>query len=161
MITCKDEEVINKVIKMLENEYTDLTKHFGDQHDYLGCRFDFSKPGKVYITMKKYIEDIIKFHGLNKKATTPATINILNVDKGTLLSKEHAERFQSAVARLLYLSKRVRPDIQFAVTFLCTRVKEPTDYDEMKLVRVLQYLNNDHDIGFTLELGDKPKFSYK
>ena len=156
MITCKDEEVINKVIIMLENKYKDLTKHFGEHHDYLGCRFDFTKQGKVIITMKKYIEDIIKFYGVNKKATTPATVNILNIDKGIPLSNEHAERFHSAVARLLYLSKRVRPDIQFAVTFLCTRVSAPTDYDEMKLVRILQYLNNDHDIGLTLEMNDKP-----
>jgi hypothetical protein len=50
---------------------------------------------------------------------------------------------------LLYLSKRVRPDIQFDIT-------APTNYDEMKLVRVLQYLNNDHDLGLNLEMGDKP-----
>ena len=44
------------------------------------------------------------------------------------------------MARLLYLSKRVRPDIQLPVLYLCTKVKAPTVEDDSKLRRVLGYL---------------------
>ena len=45
-------------------------------------------------------------------------------------------------ARLLFAAKRARPDIQVAVAYLCTRVREPTEDDYLKLTRVIQYLRN-------------------
>jgi hypothetical protein len=44
------------------------------------------------------------------------------------------------MAKLLYLSKRARPDILTVVTYLCTRVQNATIEDEKKLARVLGYL---------------------
>jgi len=46
------------------------------------------------------------------------------------------------VAQLLYLCKRGRPDVTLTVNFLCTRVKNPTEQDEFKLVRLLGYLGS-------------------
>jgi hypothetical protein len=50
------------------------------------------------------------------------------------------KRFHTTVARLLYLSKRTRVDIQLPVLYLCTRVREPTTDDDAKLKRILGYL---------------------
>jgi hypothetical protein len=44
------------------------------------------------------------------------------------------------VAKLLYLSRRARPDIIVTVSFLCTRVKEPMVGDRDKLFHLLGYL---------------------
>ena len=44
------------------------------------------------------------------------------------------------VAKLLYVSKRTRPEILFSVNFLCTRVQAPTLEDTVKLGRLLKYL---------------------
>ena len=43
-------------------------------------------------------------------------------------------------ARLLYAAKRAWPNIQVAVAYLCTRVREPTEDDYTKLMRVINYL---------------------
>jgi hypothetical protein len=51
-----------------------------------------------------------------------------------------AKCFHTTVARLLYLSRRGRPDIITAVGFLCTWVKLPTAQDQKKLMQVLGYL---------------------
>ena len=51
-----------------------------------------------------------------------------------------AELFHCHVARLLFESKRARPDIQVCVAFLCTRVKAPTEQDYKKLGKVISYL---------------------
>jgi hypothetical protein len=48
--------------------------------------------------------------------------------------------FHTTVAKLLYLSKRVRPDIILLVGFLCMRVKGPTCKDWTNLCRLLEYL---------------------
>jgi hypothetical protein len=45
------------------------------------------------------------------------------------------------VAQLLFMSTRARQDIQTAVAFLTTRVKNPDENDWGKLKRVLKYLN--------------------
>ena len=41
---------------------------------------------------------------------------------------------------MLYASKRVRIDIDLAISFLCTRVASPTVGDRDKLIRVMSYL---------------------
>jgi magnesium-transporting ATPase (P-type) len=50
------------------------------------------------------------------------------------------KKFHTTVARLLYLSRRGRPDIITAVGFLCTRVKGLMVEDYKKLVQVLGHL---------------------
>ena len=45
------------------------------------------------------------------------------------------------MAQLLFMAMRARRDIQTAVAFLTTRVKNPDEDDWGKLKRVLKYLN--------------------
>ena len=47
--------------------------------------------------------------------------------------------------KLLYICKRGRPDIEPALSYLCTRVSCPTIEDENKLFRVHDFLSNTVD----------------
>lgn len=67
-----------------------------------------------------------------------------------------AEFFHRFVAKLLYLSKRARPDIATAIAFLTTRVKEPDGDDWNKLCRCIWYLNNTVSLALTLEATNNP-----
>jgi len=62
------------------------------------------------------------------------------------------------VAKLLYLSKRTRQDIQTAVAFLCTRVREPDTDDYKKLTKVMQYIRNTKNMTLTIEPDDEAKW---
>jgi len=62
--------------------------------------------------------------------------------------------FHHIVAKLLYLCKRTRHDIQMAMAFLCTRVKSPDSDDYKKLTHVIQYLRGKQDITLTIKPGD-------
>ena len=62
--------------------------------------------------------------------------------------------FHSVVAKLLYVSKRGRLDIQLAVVFLCTRVSCSTEQDWSKLRRLLEYLYGTLDELLTLGADD-------
>ena len=55
------------------------------------------------------------------------------------------------VARLLFVAKRARPDLQVAVAFLCTHVSEPTKQDYCKLATVIKYIR--HTIHIPLLIG--------
>ena len=67
------------------------------------------------------------------------------------LDKNKSEDFHSVTAKLLFLSKRTRPDICVAVSFLTSRVQESTEQDMDKLKRVLRYLLGTKHLGITLE----------
>ena len=56
------------------------------------------------------------------------------------LSTKDAELFHRHVERLMFASKRARPDIQVCVVFLCVRVKSPNKQDYKKLGKVISYL---------------------
>ena len=93
---------------------------------------EFVGGGKVKILIKDYLEESIVSFGedLGKKATIPAKSNLLKVDeisKG--LHEEKSERFHYIVSKLLFVSKRVRLDIELAISFLCTRVSKSTIKD--------------------------------
>ena len=50
-----------------------------------------------------------------------------------------SEKFHSITAKLLYIMKRTQPDIETAVTYLCTKVSQSSEDDWKKLRRLLSY----------------------
>ncbi len=73
---------------------------------------------------------------------TPANDYLFKVcENGTKLNEELAEAFHHTVYQLLFAANRAGRDIQMAVSFLITRVKNPDEDDWRKLERVLKYLN--------------------
>ena len=84
---------------------------------------------------------------------TPASNDLFTIKDSSELSDEYAEYFHSMTARLLYLSKRTRPDLLLAVTFLTTRVVKPTEEDLEKLNRVLKYIHGTTNLKLNLNIG--------
>ena len=58
--------------------------------------------------------------------------------------------FHAFVAKALFAASRGRPDIQVALAFLCTRVKNPTEEDWIKLLRMMRFLHKTQDDVLTL-----------
>jgi hypothetical protein len=150
MITCVEESACEHVVELLQRAYKDLTIHRGLVHNYLGMTFDFSTFGKVKITMEKYITDMMKTYGITGTAKTPASADLFDVPESLLLDAESAEEFHSRVAKILFLSKRVRPELLTANVFLASRVQEPTEADWTKLERLLKYINGTKSMGLAL-----------
>ena len=65
-------------------------------------------------------------------AETPATKDLFVVsDDAAKLDSSKKEHYHTLTAKLLYLSKRVRPDILTAISFLARRVQSPdVDYEK-------------------------------
>jgi hypothetical protein len=157
-ISHADPEVVSTIIGKIASIFrieAPLTVTRGKVHEYLGMNLDFSKESKVIVTMDTYIQGVLDEapEDMSGIASSPAAshlfqINNLNPER---LEKVTAELFHTMVAKLLFLSKRARPNIQLAVSFLCTRVKSPDVDDYRKLSRVIKYLRNTSDIKLTLE----------
>jgi hypothetical protein len=142
-----DADVVTKTLVLINEEYgkeTPLTVTRGLMHDYLGMTIDYSYQGQVRFTMFDYIANMLDALPDNMKgeSATPAGAHLfqINEDDLTLLDNAEAVMFHHNTAKLLFLAKRARPDIQLAVAFLCTRVKHPDIDDYKKLGRLMKYL---------------------
>ena len=153
-ISAKNEHAIDNIIKDIESIYSDgVSVHRGKRLDYLGMTMDFKEKGKCRVTMDGYITDLMKFcSDIEGVAKTPASDSLFKIDKDSkVLEKFERERFHTITAKLLYLGKRVRPDILTAIAFLTKRVQQPVQQDMDKLERVIRYIRGTQNLGIILE----------
>ena len=162
-VSHKESKFVEEFIEWIKSKYENFTKvkpSRGKRHDYLGMTLDYSVPGEVTISMTDYVKKMLKDFYLQDEikgqtAKTPAAEHLFNVNpNGKKLSKNNAEAFHTTVAQGLFLCKRARPDIQPTVPFLCTRVKNPDEDDQKKLIRLMRYLNGTIDLALTLRADD-------
>ena len=116
---------------------------------------DYRDKGKVKFTMLDYINQLINEMPLeltSGSSATPAGNHLFNMDPiAKSLPSENAELFHHLTAKLLYLCKRTRPDLQTMVAFVTTRVQNPNEDDWKKLGRCLRYLHVTHLFPLILE----------
>ncbi len=154
------EQVVDSILELLNEQYgkeAPLVVTKGLVHEYLGMTLDYTTPGKCKISMEGYIEEILdEFLPPNTSVvSTPAAAHLFEVnEKQEKLDIKKSALFHQVTAKLLFLCKRARPDIQTAVAFLTTRVKGPDTDDLKKLYRVLAYLSGSKDITLNLEATD-------
>ncbi len=122
-----------------------MAPHQGKVHDYLGMIFDFLAKGKVMVTMMEYIKNIIKdfpeeITGTKTSPTTDHLFTARDPSLAKVLPEEQAMAFYCTTAQLLFLSARVRRNIQPATAFLTTGVRLPDKDNWGKVKRVLCYL---------------------
>jgi len=143
-----DPEVNKEFLVWLNKKYADdgiaeVKATFGKVHDYLGMTLDFTEGGVLKVDMKDYVNAMIEEFSENVKVerTCPWSEKLFKVDKTSReLDKKKAEEFHTFVAKGLFLCKRGRPDIQPAISFLSTRVRNPTQNDWEKLKRLMEFL---------------------
>jgi hypothetical protein len=149
--------VLDTIIGRLDEKYgkeAPLTVNRGLVHEYLGMTIDFSEDGKVKFIMNDYVENLLDEipEDMPGHAATPAANHLFRInDKAEKLNEKDSEKYHHLTAKLLYLSKRARPDLQTAVAFLCKRVKQPDVDDWKKLGRCLRYLRGTKELILTLE----------
>ena len=133
------------VLKKLHKDLLQYLKGVSYNDDrklsYLGVQVEIML-GKIVVSMPGYIDDLVKMYPDAKVCTTPATIDLFNVDDSALLPKPECDKFHTMVAKLLYLCIRVLHEVSIAVAFLCGRVREPNVSDNNKLLRVVGYIKH-------------------
>jgi hypothetical protein len=98
--------------------------------------------------MREYIKSMIADFPYDlgqNTAPTPAADDLFSIDESSTLDTRRAEALHTFVAKGLFACKRARPDIHTATTFLCTRVKQPSENDWEKLLRMMNYLNGSRE----------------
>ena len=143
-ISHQDPNVVRGIISSLEEEFGCLDPTFGNIQEYLGMKITIDDNQIVHIDMRDQICEIIQDFSqkIEGRVSSPASKYLMDVNANSTPLPEHqADEFHSVTAKLLYLEKRARPDIEVAVSFLTTRVITPNESDWNKLKRVLTFLN--------------------
>jgi hypothetical protein len=155
MITADKEETIDKFIVELQSSkrFTNLSIQRGKTLDYLGMTFDFSDDDKCKVTMNGYIKELLKeYCNIAGVVATPATNDLFNEKENSpQLDCSEKEFYHTLTAKLLYLGKRVRPDILTAVSYLVKKVQSPSEDDMKKLHRVVKYIRGTNEFGIAIE----------
>ena len=147
MVTHHEKQVIDKIFEKLDEQFGTVQKmsvKHGLVVKYLAMLIDFSEDGRVIFLMIDYLEDILTEctdYDMNGTAVWPAHEDLFKIDENSQkLSSVDGNFFHRIVAKLLFAAKQARPDIQLAVSFLCTRVKCPDVDDMQKLKRCIEYI---------------------
>jgi hypothetical protein len=156
-ISHESPDVVGEYIGLIRQEFgskMDLPVRRGKIHEYLGIQIDFTEDQKVKMTMYDYIDELIKESPaelLKGTSATPAANHLFNVNPDCeKLDDVDAALYHHLTAKLLYLSKRTRPDLLLAVSFLSKRVMYPDTDDWKKLGRCLRYLSSTKHLPFVL-----------
>ena len=125
-----NKEEVMKLINTLETRYGVMKKSLGKKHTYLGMDVEFCEDGTVKILMKDHLMEAIQAFAedLGVIPTTPAAASCFEVDpESPSLPEAKRRTFHSIVQKLLYVSKRARPDLQPTIAFLTKRVSKATE----------------------------------
>ena len=156
LVTAPGDNVIDGLVKEFgaryNDEYASITVQRGKRIEYVGMVFSFNEAGIVRVTMDGYVEDLLRdYESIAGEVETPATASLFNVrEEAEQLDKKEAEEFHALVAKVLYLAKRVRPELLVAVSFLARRVQHPDVDDQRKLERVIKYIRGSRHLGIRL-----------
>ena len=151
MISHEDPNVVSWVIEQIEKTFGKMTVKRGPSHTFIGRDFELTNNKRVKITVKEYIKECIAAFGepIEGEAKTLAKHNLFQRSTNEMeekLNEEKADLFHHIVAKLLYISKHARLDIDIPITFLCSKVSQPDKGDWEKLRRILTYLNGTLDL---------------
>ena len=160
-------EVITKMISKLDKEYgtkDDLTVTRGPIHEYLGMTIDFSVKGECAFSQYDFLKKLLNTVPDALKSsyrTTPAPEYLFKVDDDSpRLDKVRFEEYHTIVAKTLWASQRSRPDIQLATGFHCTRVKDASEHDWLKLGHLMGYLRKTRYMPLIISMGDEGTLIY-
>ncbi|XP_019099748.1 PREDICTED: uncharacterized protein LOC109132538 [Camelina sativa] len=114
-------------------------KDLGNLHYFLGIQAQ-SYPQGLFLHQTKYTEVILHHANMStcNSCHTPLPQRLDHVFRDTRLFSEPSY-FRSLAGKLQYLTI-TRPDIQFAVNFVCQRLHSPMVSDFGLLKRILRYL---------------------
>ena len=148
MASHKEQHVLEYLGKIMIKHFGEMDIKTGDEHEFLGMTIIFNRRNRTVnigmnTAVEKIIDDFEKESGEIRGAqvTTPSNHSLFRVDEMSVeLDSNKSAIFHSTTAKLLYLMKRVRPDLETSVSFLMKRVSKSTDEDWDKLKRVLNYV---------------------
>jgi len=131
--------VVDSVFDKIEEYFPGLVIERENDLNFLGMEISFLTKGKLLLGLVQYItgmieelEEALEPYGknLDQNYPHPAAKWLFTVKPDTdNLAEEKADIFRKFVAKLIWVMKQGRPDVEATISFLSTRVKGPDKDD--------------------------------
>ncbi|KAG7568373.1 Reverse transcriptase RNA-dependent DNA polymerase [Arabidopsis thaliana x Arabidopsis arenosa] len=147
VLTGNDKTLISDLLKSLGTEFR--MKDMGPMAYFLGIQATFTPEG-LFLNQEKYAKHLLENAGMLDCAPMPTPLPI-QLNRVPYQDKEFEDPtyFRSLAGKLQYLTL-TRPDLQFAVNYICQKMHKPSVSDFALLKRTLRYLKGTIDMGLTL-----------
>ena len=144
-ISHMDPKVVTEILDAIKGHFGELVISRGNEHDLLGMKIKINRKHKtVTIDTREQLQEAFDMFDeeLDDSVTSPANKNLFTTYDGISeeLNEERSEIFHSVVAKILFIMKRGRPDVETTVSYLMTRVSKSNLKDWEKLKRCLGFL---------------------
>lgn len=116
----------------------------------LGIQIKHNSDGSIFISQKKYINDVLARFDMSACHPTKAPMKkglVLPEPDKSKINQELKTKYLSAVGSLMYASTSTRPDIAFAVGYLARFSASPSDEHWQAVKTVLRYLKGTAHFG--------------
>ena len=149
LVIGNDNEELQEIEAMLKGKFgTNVAVSEEGDYDYLGTHVYHDRKTKTMIVnghqyVQNVIESIIVEMGESevKAYDSPSAADLFQLDPASeKLPTAKAKLYHSLVARLMWISMRVRIDILMTVVYLASKVHCSTQHEFKKLMRVIGYL---------------------
>ena len=141
-------KVVDYLINYLKRHYGELVVTRGNRQKCLGYGYKYNGRKKVEIKMKKKLLEAMEAFGekIDKKLTTSASSHLfIDNEQAHKLDEENIKNVHSVVAKILYIMKGVRLDVEIEPSLLCRRVSKIDVEDRKKLKIVISLVKETID----------------
>lgn len=148
VVSHDDKAVEQGELVAIGSKFSGHKVQYGPVVAHLGMRITRSDNGDVSVDMESFTDhavkaweaDVIARGSILTVSRYPADGELFVSGDAEPLNDQDRANYHSAVARLIYLVKRTRPDIAVAVSYLSSRTSNPTIRDREKLDKLIGYL---------------------
>lgn len=137
VITGNSSQTHKRLLEALNQEFR--MTYMGNMHYFLGIQVQTNQNG-LFMSQQKYAEDLLVTASMEycTPLPTPLPVQLDRVPNQQELFSDPTY-FRSLAGKLQYLTL-TRPDIQFAVNYVCQKMHQPTMSDFQLLKRILRYI---------------------
>ncbi|XP_010493723.1 PREDICTED: uncharacterized protein LOC104774223 [Camelina sativa] len=147
LLTGNNSKLMDQLLVSLSSIFR--MKDLGPLHYFLGIQALFHDGG-LFLNQEKYATDLLVTAGMADCAPMPTP---LPLQPGKIAGQSklfsNPTYFRSLAGKLQYLTL-TRPDIQFAVNFVCQKMHSPSEDDFFLLKRILRYVKGTVRLGINL-----------
>ena len=146
LITGNSSELLKDLLQALNKTFK--MKDMGNLSYFLGIQVQQNGNG-LFLSQQKYAEDLLAVAAMSDCSPMPTPLP-LDINRGTEKEElfSNPTYFRSLAGKLQYLTL-TRPDIQFAVNFVCQKMHAPSVQDFHLLKRILRYVKGTVTMGIS------------
>ena len=158
MIITRSEEEEQNIKAYLNDNFGQMSWQEGPKFSFIGTNVTVDHDADaVTVDCSGFIEKMAVKFGVTSTKETPTPSNFNVSAESPSMDPESTTDYRSAVMSLMYVAKRVRPDVLFVTSLLATKCESPTVLNFKYATHVMAYLKGTSNKGIKFTSTESPE----